>query len=126
MATTAPVLNPQFQIFQDGIQNDSVEIIGSIPTVSAAATAIGLSNRLVKISVSGTTSTAMTLAAGSEGQLITLVMTGIGTGSSDAVVTAPLFGDNTTMTFNAVGDSVTLVCLSGEWYVVSNNSVAIA
>ncbi len=124
MATTAPINNPQFQVFQDGFQNDSVEIIGDIPTASAAG-AISPVNRLVKIAVSGTSSTAMTLAAGQEGQLLTLVMTAIGTGSSDAVVTAPLFGSNTTLTFNAVGDSVTLVSLSGEWYVASNNSVTV-
>ena len=125
MATTAPINHPQFLVLQDGFQNDSVEIIGDIPTVSAAATAISPVNRLVKIAVSGTTSTAMTLAAGQEGQLLTLVMTAIGTGSSDAVVTAPLFSTNTTLTFNALGDSITLVSLSGEWYVVSNNSVTV-
>lgn len=115
----------EHHVFTDGFTSNGPEYIGNIGTVSAAATAIDLQQRLVKIAVSGTTSIAMTLAAGFEGQVITLQMTAIGTGSSDCVVTAPLFSTNTTLTFNALGDSITLVCLSGEWFVVSNNSVTV-
>lgn len=114
-------------VFTDGLTNNGAEYIGNIGTVSAAATAIDLQQRLVKIAVSGTSSTAMTLAAGAEGQVITLIMTAIGTGSSDCVITAPLYGANTTLTFNALGEGISLISLGGEWYVLSNvGSVGIA
>lgn len=125
MATTAPVIKTEQHVFQDGIVNNGVSIVGNIATVSAAATALPTSVKVIKIAVSGTTSTAMTLAAGSEGQEIVLMMTAVGTGSSDAVITAPLYGSNTTLTFGAVGDTVSMICLSGEWFITSNISVTV-
>jgi hypothetical protein len=124
--TTPEKAITEHHVFTDGLTNNGPEYIGNIGTVSAAATAIDLQQRLVKIAVSGTASTPMTLAAGAEGQVITLILTAIGTGSSDCVVTAPLYGANTTLTFNALYDTCTLVCLSGEWFILSNISVAVA
>jgi hypothetical protein len=125
MASTAPVIKTEQHVFQDGIVNNGVSIVGNIATVSAAATALPTSVEVIKIAVSGTSSTAMTLAAGSEGQKLTLIMTAIGTGSSDCVVTAPLYGANTTLTFGALYDTCSLICLSGEWFVLSNISVTV-
>ena len=66
---------------------------------------------------------AFTLADGAEGQMkiITMIVDG-----GDGILTPTNLGGGTTITFDAVGDSVLLVFLGTDWWVVSNNGCVVA
>lgn len=66
---------------------------------------------------------ALTLADGVVGHMLNLIMIADG---GDAVITPANFGNGTTLTFNDVGDSCSLMFTSGNWWILSNNGCAIA
>jgi hypothetical protein len=66
---------------------------------------------------------AMTLAAGTEGLFKFIRMK---TDAGDAVVTVTNLEGGTTLTFDAVGDSVLLFYRDAKWNILSNNGVALA
>lgn len=113
----------EHHVFKDGLTISGAKYVNAV-AVGTAAGAIPLEASSIDLSVAGSTPTAFTLAAGFEGQVIEITLVALG--SSTAVITAPLYGSNTTLTFNALGDSITLRCIGGEWYPISNISVAIA
>ena len=113
----------EHHVFTDGITVSGAKYVNAL-AVGTAAGAIPLEASAINLSVTGASPTAFTLAAGFEGQVLEITLVAVG--SSTAVITAPLYGSNTTLTFNAVGDSVTLRCIGGEWYILSNVSVAVA
>lgn len=73
--------------------------------------------------VTTTGADALTLADGSEGQLKFIVMMVDG---GDGTLTPANFGNGTTITFNDVGDSVLLIFLGTDWWIVSNNGCTVA
>jgi hypothetical protein len=68
-----------------------------------------------------------TLAAGTDGQIKTLMMFADG---GDMVVTVTNAGWKTsgtgTITFNAIGDACTLQYINSKWFVIGNNGVVLA
>jgi hypothetical protein len=121
--TTPEKAITEHHVFTDGLSVSGASYVNAV-AVGTAAGAIDLEASAVNLSVTGASPTAFTLAAGFEGQVLEITLVAVG--SSTAVITAPLYGANTTLTFNAVGDSCTLRCIGGEWYVLSNVSVAVA
>lgn len=96
---------------------------GSDELVSGAA-----ANLAVTASFFATvTASTATVAAGTEGQIKTFMMTAQ---SGDMVITVTNAGWKTsgtgTMTFNAIGEGCTLQYINSKWYCVGNNGVVFA
>lgn len=121
--TTPEKAITEHHVFTDGLSVSGATYANAV-SVGTTAGAIPLEASSVNLSVAGASPTAFTLAAGYEGQVLEITLVAVG--SSTAVITAPLYAAWTTLTFNAVGDSCTLRCIGGEWYVLSNVSVAVA
>jgi hypothetical protein len=69
---------------------------------------------------------ALTLADGVEGQLKTIVYVSETGGGDTGVLTPANLGSATTITFNAVGDAVTLQYLGTDWWVVGLRGAVVA
>jgi len=91
-----------------------LELVGD--TNSTDAGAIDVDTPITYITQTGAAET-RTLGVGHyEGQEKTLINTVY---AADTVVTAALYGSNTTITFNAAGDAWTGIWHAGEWWTKS-------
>jgi hypothetical protein len=72
------------------------------------------------------TGNALTLADGAQGQLKTIIYVAEAAGGDTGVLTPTNLGSGTTITFNAVGDSVTLQFAGTDWWVVGFRGAAVA
>ena len=108
---------------QDPVYLPSTQNLG---TGSGALGAINLTTTATYFVTSGGAATA-TLAAGYNGQIKTIMMVADG---GDMVVTVTNAGWKTsgtgTITFNDIGDAVTLQYINSKWYCVGNNGTAFA
>ena len=108
---------------QDPVYLPSTQNLG---TGSGALGAINLTTTATYFVTSGGAATA-TLAAGFNGQIKTIMMAADG---GDLVVTVTNAGWKTsgtgTITFNDIGDAVTLQYINSKWYCVGNNGTAFA
>ena len=94
----------------------------STPQALTAAGAVNLTTAVTTIATGG--AIALTLAAGSVGQIKIITMI---TDGGDATLTPTNFaGSNTTITFDAVGDTITLIYIGSAWCVIGNNGCALA
>lgn len=69
---------------------------------------------------------ALTLVDGAVGQLKTIVYVAEAAGGDTGVLTPTNFGNGTTITFNNLGEAVTLQFLGTEWWVVSLYGAVVA
>jgi len=69
---------------------------------------------------------ALTLADGAQGQLKTIIYVAEAAGGDTGVLTPTNLGSATTITFNAVGDAVTLQFAGTDWWVVGLRGAAVA
>jgi hypothetical protein len=69
---------------------------------------------------------ALTLADGAQGQLKTIIYVAEAAGGDTGVLTPTNLGSATTITFNAVGDSVTLQFAGSDWWVVGLRGAVVA
>jgi hypothetical protein len=69
---------------------------------------------------------ALTLADGAQGQLKTIIYVAEAAGGDTGVLTPANLGSATTITFNAVGDSVTLQFAGTDWWVVGLRGAVVA
>jgi hypothetical protein len=69
---------------------------------------------------------ALTLADGAQGQLKTIIYVAEAAGGDTGVLTPTNLGSATTITFYAVGDSVTLQFAGSDWWVVGLRGAAVA
>ena len=69
---------------------------------------------------------ALTLADGAQGQLKTIIYVAEAAGGDTGVLTPTNLGSATTITFNAVGDSVILQFAGADWWVVGLRGAAVA
>jgi hypothetical protein len=69
---------------------------------------------------------ALTLADGAQGQLKTVIYVAEAAGGDTGVLTPTNLGSGTTITFNAVGDSVTLQFAGTDWWVVGFRGAVVA
>ena len=102
----------------------SNKLVGSVDAKSTGG-AVGL-NTLITLVSTVSAPLAMSLAAGTAGQLKILLMTARNS-TNDVVLTVAggLVDTNNTITFNSVGDAVVLVYTGAKWAVVTNNGAAI-
>jgi hypothetical protein len=103
---------------QDPIYLPSTQNLG---TGTGSLGAINLTTTATYFATSGGAATA-TLAAGYNGQIKTIMMAADG---GDMVITVSSAGWKTsgtgTITFNDIGDSVTLQYINSKWYAIGNN-----
>jgi hypothetical protein len=69
---------------------------------------------------------ALTLADGAQGQIKTVIYVAEAAGGDTGVLTPSNLGSATTITFNAVGDSVTLQFAGTDWWVVGFRGAVVA
>jgi hypothetical protein len=72
------------------------------------------------------TGNALTLADGAQGQLKTIIYVAEAAGGDTGVLTPSNLGSGTTITFNTVGDSVTLQFAGTDWWVVGFRGAVVA
>jgi hypothetical protein len=72
------------------------------------------------------TGNALTLADGAAGQIKTVVYVAEAAGGDTGVLTPANLGSATTITFNAVGDSVTLQFIGADWWVIGFRGAVVA
>jgi hypothetical protein len=112
-------------------------VIGALPVANggtgASATVQALSGpgavnitSLATAFTSTATGNALTLADGAQGQLKTIIYVAEAAGGDTGVLTPANLGSATTITFNAVGDSVTLQFAATDWWVVGLRGAVVA
>ena len=94
-------------------------------SASSGASAVPVTSAIHEITTTGT-GDALTLADGSEGQVLKLVYVAEGAGTDTAVLTPSNLAGGTTITFNAVGDSCSLLFTNGSWYIIGSYGVTVA
>jgi hypothetical protein len=72
------------------------------------------------------TGNALTLADGAQGQLKTIIYVAEAAGGDTGILTPANLGSGTTITFNSVGDSVTLQFAGTDWWVVGFRGAVVA
>jgi hypothetical protein len=112
-------------------------VTGALPVANggtgASATVQALSGpgavnitSLATVFTSTATGNALTLADGAQGQLKTIIYVAEAAGADTGVLTPANLGSATTITFNAVGDSVTLQFAGTDWWVVGFRGAVVA
>jgi len=72
------------------------------------------------------TGDALTLADGTAGQIKNVVYIAEAAGADTGILTPSNFGNGSTITFNAVGDSCQLQFIGTDWWVISVNGAVVA
>ncbi|KKL18930.1 hypothetical protein LCGC14_2470600, partial [marine sediment metagenome] len=94
------------------------KIIFNSTTVTAGAGAVAITGAIHEITTTGI-GDALTLVDGLEGQRLNVVYVAEGGGGETAILTPTnLAGADATITFNNLGDTVTLLFTAGAWYGV--------
>jgi hypothetical protein len=107
-----------------GDQTFAGAVIGSVQALSGPG-AVNVTTLTTAFTSTGT-GDALTLADGVAGQLKAIVYVAETAGTDTGVLTPTNFGNGTTITFNAVGESVLLQFLGTDWWIVSNNGATVA
>lgn len=107
-----------------GTQTFAGAVVGSVQALSGPG-AVNVTTVTTAFTSTGT-GDALTLADGVAGQLKAIVYVAETAGADTAVLTPTNFGNGTTITFNAVGESVLLQFLGTDWWIVSNNGATVA
>ena len=104
----------------DPLVSDGAVIAGDT-TTSSGAGAVAITGAIHEITTTG--ADALTLADGTEGQVLRIVM--VADGGNGTLTPSNLAG-GTTITFNDVGDAVTLLFTNSNWFIVGQNGVTVA
>lgn len=107
-----------------GTQTFAGAVVGSVQALSGPG-AVNVTTVTTAFTSTGT-GDALTLADGVAGQLKAIVYVAETAGTDTGVLTPTNFGNGTTITFNAVGESVLLQFLGTDWWIVSNNGATVA
>jgi hypothetical protein len=99
-------------------------VFGTVQSLSGAG-AVNITT-LTTAFTSTATGNALTLADGTAGQLKTIVYVAEAAGGDTGVLTPTNLGGGTTITFNAVGDSVTLQFIGADWWVIGLRGAVVA
>jgi hypothetical protein len=100
-------------------------LTSSAETITAVTQALSTSVGLHKLTVESAVAGVCTLAAGVAGQTMNLAcVANGGTGATITITPASLIG-GTTIAFNAVGDTVSLLSDGTSWYIISGNSYSV-
>ena len=107
-----------------GTQTFAGAVVGSVQALSGPG-AVNVTTLTTAFTSTGA-GDALTLADGVAGQLKAIVYVAEAAGGDTGVLTPANFGNGTTITFNAVGESVLLQFLGTDWWIVSNNGATVA
>ena len=99
-------------------------IFGTIQSLSGPG-AIDITSLTTAFTSTGT-GDALTLADGAQGQIKTIIYVAEAAGGDTGVLTPTNLGSATTITFNAVGDSVILQFAGTDWWVIGLRGAAVA
>jgi hypothetical protein len=99
-------------------------VFGTVQSLSGAG-AVNITT-LTTAFTSTAAGNALTLANGAAGQLKTIVYVAEAAGGDTGVLTPANLGGGTTITFNAVGDSVTLQFIGADWWVIGLRGAVVA
>ena len=102
-----------------GLGADSQQITAD----GSSTTAPNLTTAITEINATSATHSC-TLADGTDGQIKTILNTST-SGTNAITITVTSF-DNSTITLNAPGESVTCLFKNSKWYVIGQNGAAIA
>ena len=94
-------------------------------TARSGAGAVSVTTSICELTTSGSAQ-ALTLADGIEGQLLVIAYKAEGAGGDTGVLTPVNKAGFSTITFNAVGDTATLLFTSGKWYITGTRGVTVA
>jgi hypothetical protein len=123
-ATSATIARTDAAQTFTGSQTFSNAIIGAVQALSGPG-AVNIT-QLTTAFTSTATGNALTLADGVAGQLKTIVYVAEAAGGDTGVLTPTNLGSATTITFNAVGDSVTLQFIGADWWVIGFRGAVVA
>jgi hypothetical protein len=123
-ATSATIARTDAAQVFTGNQTFSGAIIGAVQALSGPG-AVNVT-QLTTAFTSTATGNALTLADGVAGQLKTIVYVAEAAGGDTGILTPTNLGAYTTITFNAVGDSVILQFIGADWWVISARGAALA
>jgi hypothetical protein len=123
-ATSATIARTDSAQTFTGSQTFSGAIIGAVQALSGPG-AVNITTLTTAFTSTGT-GNALTLADGVAGQLKTIVYVAEAAGGDTGVLTPTNLGSATTITFNAVGDSVTLQFIGADWWVIGFRGAAVA
>jgi hypothetical protein len=107
-----------------GTQTFAGAVVGSVQALSGPG-AVNVTTLTTTFTSTGA-GNALTLANGVAGQLKAVVYVAEAAGGDTGVLTPANLGNGTTITFNAVGESVLLQFLGTDWWIVSNNGAIVA
>jgi hypothetical protein len=123
-ATSATIARTDAAQTFTGNQTFSGAIIGAVQALSGAG-AVNITT-LTTAFTSTATGNALTLADGVAGQIKTIVYVAEAAGGDTGILTPANLGSATTITFNAVGDSVTLQFIGADWWVIGFRGAVVA
>jgi hypothetical protein len=123
-ATSATIARTDAAQTFTGSQTFSGAIIGAVQALSGPG-AVNITTLTTAFTSTGA-GDALTLADGVAGQLKTIVYVAEAAGGDTGVLTPTNLGAYTTITFNAVGDSVILQFIGADWWVISARGAALA
>jgi hypothetical protein len=123
-ATSATIARTDAAQTFTGNQTFNGAIIGAVQALSGPG-AVNVT-QLTTAFTSTATGNALTLADGVAGQIKTIVYVAEAAGGDTGVLTPANLGSATTITFNAVGDSVTLQFIGADWWVIGFRGAAVA
>jgi hypothetical protein len=123
-ATSATIARTDAAQTFTGNQTFSNAVIGAVQALSGPG-AVNITTLTTAFTSTGT-GNALTLADGVAGQLKTIVYVAEAAGGDTGVLTPANLGSATTITFNAVGDSVTLQFIGADWWVIGFRGAAVA
>jgi hypothetical protein len=123
-ATSATIARTDAAQAFTGNQTFNGAIIGAVQALSGPG-AVNITTLTTAFTSTGT-GNALTLADGVAGQLKTIVYVAEAAGADTGVLTPANLGSATTITFNAVGDSVTLQFIGADWWVIGFRGAVVA
>jgi hypothetical protein len=123
-ATSATIARTDAANTFTGNQTFSNAIIGAVQSLSGPG-AVNITQLTTAFTSTGT-GDALTLADGVAGQLKTIVYVAEAAGADTGILTPTNLGAGTTITFNNVGDSVTLQFIGTDWWVIGLRGAVVA
>ena len=123
-ATSATIARTDAAQTFTGDQTFSNAIIGAVQALSGPG-AVNITTLTTAFTSTGA-GDALTLADGVAGQLKTIVYVAEAAGGDTGVLTPTNLGSATTITFNDIGDSVTLQFIDTDWWVIGFRGAVVA
>jgi hypothetical protein len=123
-ATSATIARTDAANTFTGDQTFSNAIIGTVQALSGPG-AVNVTQLTTAFTSTGT-GDALTLADGVAGQLKMIVYVAEAAGADTGILTPTNLGAGTTITFNDVGDSVTLQFIGTDWWVIGLRGAVVA